>query len=154
MSPKDVGVDVEVRGEKKAAADLAAIGERADDIRDASYKVRTVYRKAEGRLFDVYGPGWPPLAESTRERKARAGVDSRLMRATGALFRAMTSPRASGQIDVRKPHELRFGTDLPYAIFHHVGKGVPKRLLIDLTPAERRQMTDELGDYIRKAETR
>src|SRR5215467_9736184 len=118
MAGRGLGFQVEVQGEDKAAADLEALGHRAADIRPLSYKVRTVFRKAEEERFDYSGPGWPPLAESTRDRKARQRLDPRMLRAKEALFRSLTSPRAAMQVDRRDRSEFEFGTTVPYAHFH------------------------------------
>jgi phage gpG-like protein len=145
---------IDAKGVQRTAKHMDDVARRAGNVKDASYKVRTVYRKAEERRFQSRGAGsWPALKESTREWKARTNSDPRMMRATNALYKALTSPRAGGQVDERKPDEFRFGTDLPYATFHDRGKGVPLRKLIDLTPAERQEIDDALGDYIARGDT-
>jgi phage gpG-like protein len=148
MAGKGLGLDIEVKGEEKAAADLAALGVRAGDIRPLSYKVRTIFRKAEQERFDYSGPGWPPLADSTRERKARQGLDPRAMRAKETLYRSLTSPRASFQVDRRDRTEFEFGTTVPYAHFHETGRGVPARPLIDLTPRQQHDINDAIAAFI------
>jgi phage gpG-like protein len=140
---------IEQRGAGVAAVHLARMGKRARDVRDASYKVRTVFRKAEESRFRSNGAGtWQGLADSTRQRKAAMGQDPRILRATGALYKSLTAPRASNQVDERKPDALRFGTSVPYAAFHDTGRGVPRRQLIDLTGAERRAIEDEIAKYV------
>lgn len=149
-----LGIDVQERGVDRAKRNLEEMGLRAKDVRGVSFKVRTVFRKAEERRFNSQGDGsWPPLAQATREAKARNGQDPRMLRATGALFRSLTSPRAAGQIDERRPDEFRFGTKLPYAQFHDTGRGVPKRKLIDLTVKERREIDDAISAFIARNET-
>ena len=146
---------IQAKGDERAARHMNDVAKRASDIKKASFKVRTIYRHAEEKRFQSRGGGsWPALKESTRESKARHNYDPRLMRASNALYRALTSPRARGQIDDRAEDQFRFGTTLPYARFHDTGKGVPTRKLIDLTPAERRDIDDALGDFIAKGETR
>lgn len=151
---KGLEPQIEVRGQRKAAIDLRQLGERSSDIRRVSEKVRSIYRKSNERRFDTSGSGtWPPLAADTKERKARAGLDPRPMRATGALYRSLTSPRASDQVDRRDPTEFRFGTTLPYARFHDLGTGgEKKRELIELTPAEQHQIRKIVSAYIARAE--
>ena len=146
---------LQARGIDRTAKHLSDVAKRAGDIKKASFKVRTIYRQAEERQFASRGGGaWPALKDSTREAKARKNYDPRPMRATNALYKALTAPRARGQVDERAEDEFRFGTDLPYAAFHDKGKGVPTRKLIDLTARERQDIDDALGDFIAKGETR
>lgn len=146
---------IQARGIQRATQHLGDVSKRAGDIKKASFRVRTIYRQAEEKRFQTRGGGsWPPLKESTRESKARHNSDPRLMRASNALYRALTSPRARGQIDERDTDEFRFGTTIPYARFHDTGKGVPARKLIDLTANERQDIDDALGDYIARGDTR
>lgn len=141
------------RGAGKAARDVNQLGRRASDVRPATSAVRTAFRQAEERRFDTGGAGsWPKLAEATREWKARRGLDPRILRATGALYRAMTAARAAGQVDERHPDELHFGTTLPYAKYHEQGKGVPKRDPIELTSQDRHKITQAIEKYIAKNE--
>lgn len=145
---------IDAKGVQRTAKHMNDVAKRAGNVKAASSKIRTVYRKAEERQFQSRGSGsWPALKESTRESKARHNYDPRLMRATNALYRALTSPRAAGQVDERKPDEFRFGTDLPYAGYHDRGKGVPLRKLIDLKPAERQDINEALEDFIAKGDT-
>lgn len=141
-------LSIEARGDKKAAADLHALGERAADIRRLSEKVRGIYRRSNERRFG-YQP-WPPLADATIERKARLGLDPRPERSTGALHRALTSARARGQIDERRPTQFRFGTDLPYAIHQQGTRHQPTRDLIKLSDSERREIEKLISEFVAK----
>lgn len=145
---------VEQRGAGVAAKHLADMGKRARAPKDASYKVRSIFRKAEAKRFDTKGAGtWKPLADSTRRNKAERNHDPRILRATNALYKSLTAPRASGQIDERdRTDQWRFGTSVPYAAFHDTGRGVPKRKLIDLTGTERKAIDDEIGKFIATGE--
>lgn len=140
---------VESKGVPEAVTDLRALAERGSDIRRVSEQVRSVYRRSNERRFDG-SAGWAGLAESTRERKTREGLDSRPMRATGALYRALTEPRASGQVDEREPTEFRFGVSLYYAHFSRGTKTEPERDLIDLSVRERHEIDDLISTYVSK----
>ena len=146
---------IEVRGARKAAVDLAALGERGSDIRRVSEQVRSVYRKSNERRFASNGLGsWPALAPSTVERKARAGAVAPPMVRTGALERSLTAPRASDQVDRRDKTEFRFGTTLSYAVYHDTGTGgEKKRELVELTASEREQISRLISGYVARAET-
>ena len=148
------GPFITAEGVAKAAYDLEALGLRAQrTTRDASYKVQTIFRKGEQRRFSSDGPGWPQLEQSTRERKQRENVDRGILRATEALFRSLTSTQAASQVDERTSDEMAFGTALPYARFHQHGKGVPQRVLIDLSPSDREQIDQAVCDFISKGST-
>ena len=140
-------VDIQQRGVPEATRELRQVGERGSDMRRIGGKVRTVYRGATQRQFESKS-GWPPLAGSTKERKARDGLDPRPLRATGALYRSMTASSAADQIDVREPDELRFGTTVPYAQFHEYGRGVPQRKLLVISPADEIEIERILAAYI------
>lgn len=140
---------VDERGANVAAKHLRDMGRRARDTRDSSYKVRTIFRKAEEKRFASQGAGtWAALKDSTSDKKRRLHQDPRVLRATNALYKSLTAPRATGQIDERTPDSMRYGTSVPYAAYHDQGKGVPKRRLIDLQPAERDEITKAIEDYI------
>ena len=145
---------IESRGAGKAAADLAAVGKRGSDIRQVANQVRTIYLRSNQRRFATNGGGqWPSLKPSTVDRKARQGIDPRpLHGATGDLYRSLTSAHAAEQIDTRDRTELRFGTTVPYAGFHDQGKGRMHRELIELTAAEREQVSQTISAYVAKAE--
>lgn len=146
---------IEARGVDRAAHALHNVGKRGADIKDSSYKVRSIFRNAEKERFASNGRGsWPALKEASRDAKARRNLDPRPMRASNALYKALTAPRARNQTDHRERDELRFGTDLPYAAVHDEGKSRPKRQLIDLTPAERRKIDVALEKYIAEGTTR
>jgi phage gpG-like protein len=140
---------IEARGIERATHALNGVSKRAGDIRDSSYKIRTIFRNAEKERFASNGRGsWDGLADSTKEYKARENQDPRVLRASNALYKSLTAPRAREQIDARERDELRFGTEVPYAVFHDQGRGVPTRTLIDLTPQERRRIDVALEKYI------
>ena len=143
---------IEVRGARKAAIDLHELGERGSDIRRVSEKVRAIYRKSNERRFGSNGLGaWPELADSTKDRKRRGGYDPRPMRRSGALERSLTSPRAAEQIDRRDKTEFRFGTTLGYAAYHDTGTGGEKRReLLELTAAERNEVSRLISEYVAK----
>jgi phage gpG-like protein len=145
---------IETRGAGKAAADLKQLGDRGSDVRRVADKVRKVYLRSNQRRFQTGGSGqWPSLKPSTVERKARQNLDPRPLRATGTLYRSLTSSRAADQVDQREATELRFGSTVPYAGYHDQGKGRMHRELIELTASERAQVSKAVSDYIAKAET-
>lgn len=144
---------ITVTGDEKAAADLLALGTRAEDIRATANDVKAIFHRAEEAVFASEGPGWPPLAEETRRIKSQTGRDPRLMRATGALYASLTAPAAANQYDARAPQALAFGTTVWYARFHQKGEGVPKRPLTKLQLKYRREIKLAMQGYIAHGKT-
>ena len=51
-----------------------------------------------------------------------------LLRKSGALFRSLVQPGAPGNVDIRSPHSLEYGTDIAYADYHEFGSSrIPAR---------------------------
>lgn len=117
-------------------------------MRAVGQTIERVFSASEQRVFDRAGPGWPPLATSTRRRKREQGLDPAILRATDALYRSLTTPNDSEGIQTAAPDSFRLGTSVPYARFHDAGIGTPRRKLIDLSPADRKQITKALERYI------
>ena len=129
---------VETRGVPKAVHDLHTVGQRAGDVRPLVDSVRRVYLRSNERNFGKLG--WPALAESTAERKARQGLDSRAEVASGALYRSLTAERAKGQTKRKKKSEFRFGSRLFYAAWQQGTKTQPARDMIHLSPTDLAQI--------------
>jgi len=148
-----LGFVVEAVGAAKAASDLELMGKRAQNVRPLDAVIRRVFLESEKERFEGQNqrPKWPPLADSTRERKARQGLDPRALRATQALHASLTQEGAAGQVDEPSPGSFRFGTKLPYAFYHDTGTGVPKRKLVGLTTKQRSGIKEIVGHYIASA---
>lgn len=142
-------------GADKAAKTINDTGKRANDARPAASKVRTAYREVELNIFAHNGgaQAWEKLKDSTRENKRRRNQDHGVLRASGALYKALTAPRAKYQVDDRAAHEFRFGTTLPYAVFHEEGKGQAKRPTQAFTQAQQRHINKAIEDYIATGHT-
>jgi len=149
---KPPAVKVEVRGVAKASLDLRALGVRASDLRPASRKLFRVLEGAEAAQFDSHR-GWPPLAPTTLENKARDGYPAQILVRTGALHDSLTRPRDSHAIREVREGELKFGSRLPYAHFAAGTKTQPKRPLFQLRRSDERQLASILTEYIAKGQT-
>jgi phage gpG-like protein len=151
-----LGFVAEAIGVGKAAYDLEQMGKRAENVRPLDAVIRKVFLESERERFDGMNqrPKWPPLAQSTVERKARQGLDPRPLRATGLLRASLTEPGAPGQVDQPTPGSFRFGTKVPYAFYHDTGTGVPKRKLVGLTVKQRGTIKEVVGEYIATAHER
>jgi phage gpG-like protein len=139
-------MEVEQHGLEKAVADLDKLGDRAKDIRPLGRQLGRIVADSNERRYSTRGNGrWAPLAASTQARKARAGQDSRILRATGALHNSLVHP----QMNAESGTELRFGTDVPYARFADRGtRNEPQRKLMELRPSEVRETEKLVNDYV------
>lgn len=136
---------VSCTGAQETAAQLERVSDRGSDIGKAAAKVRTVYRKAQEEHFASANHGsWPALDKRTVEAKGSA----RILRRTDALYKSLTAARASFQVDDRSHSVLTFGTSVPYAPFHDLGRGVPRRALMEFTAAEQKAMAEALGQFV------
>lgn len=148
-------LNITVKGDDKAAKTIADTGKRANNVKPGASKIRTAYREAEMAIFEHNGGAvsWEKLKDSTRAAKRRRGQDRGILRASNALYKALTAPRSSYQVDDRQPHELRFGTTLPYAQYHEEGRGQAKRPTQAFTPAQLRRINDAIGEFIATGDT-
>jgi hypothetical protein len=142
-----VKLEVQQKGASKAALDLRALGLRASDVRKVGTQIGRVVAASNKRRFDSRGGGkWPALATSTKEKKARQGDDPRILRASGQLYKDLTSTRPlKADTD-----ELVFGTKLRYAHFSLGTKNEPRRDPIQLRVSDRREITRIISRYVVK----
>lgn len=148
-------IELDVAGDKQLAREVLRLGDRAVDATPAFAKVVTDLAEHERRQFETEGGlasgGWTPLAASTIAAKRAAGLDPRILRATGALYRSLTQPLGGGSDAIRevRPDEMRFGTSLRYARFHQLGTDrMPQRREIELRERDRADVVKTLQRYI------
>lgn len=143
-------LEIRTVGDDKAAKTIADTGKRANNVKPGASKIRTAYRDAEYEIFSRNGGAvaWEALKQSTREAKRRRGQDHGVLRASGALYKSLVASRAGYQVDDRQPHELRFGTTLPYAGYHEEGRGQARRPTQAFTASQHRKINDAIADYI------
>jgi len=98
--------------------DLKLIAERARDVRPAMEGIIDRIYDAAAKQFDSQGAyartPWPANAESTVERKARLGLDPRVLHATLDLRDSLTHPGGSN-FAFAQHNGLIFGTAVEYA---------------------------------------
>jgi hypothetical protein len=139
-------------GQNKSADVLNSIGGRGADARPAWPAIFTLFTGYSEKRWQEEGPGWPPLAESTKETKARKNQDPRLMRVTGALQKSLVADRARGGIRKKSRYQLVYGSKVFYARFHQTGRGTPKRVLVEVTPELSRDITGALERFVVKGD--
>ena len=119
---------------------------RADDLAPAMESVLDGILESARKQFDTEGGhgsgGWDALAESTVERKAREGLDSRILHATLDLRRSLTE-RGGANVAIPQRDGLIVDTTVPYAKYLK-----DKRPLIQPTELERRGWIRSIQKYI------
>lgn len=101
--------------------------------------------------------GWQPLSPQWTAFKAKHRFRPEILRQKRkgpTLFKSVTKKGASGQVLSVGPHELQFGTKIPYAAIHqHGGTGpkgqiIPQRPFLFTTPKDREAIGDLLREYV------
>lgn len=149
-----LGFDIESHGDEQAARLLREMGKRGADPRPVFQQIATELQFAEGAWFASEGAGtWPPLAERTRAWKASQGQPSAPLIATGALIRSLTVKRGSASRRTVTTKQLRFGTRVPYAVFHQKARSGHSRLpsrppLVPVERQTRKQMVRDVTAFL------
>jgi len=138
---------VETKGVEKAELNLRELGVRAKDIRPLTRDLSRIFEHSTKKRFEG-SAHWPPLAESTLERKSAEGLDHGILRATDSLYKSLTNPGDKNAVRKGKPGEFVFGTKLRHGRFAKGTKTQPKRELINLTAQERREAAKTISSYI------
>jgi len=93
-------------------------------------------------------PDGNPWAKLKRPRRNSKGRD-RILQDTGALRTSVTAKGARGNIDLKTPTSLTWGTNLHYAKFHQDGtKHIPKREFLGIGEKLAEKMEAVAYDYI------
>lgn len=147
-----LGFGIESKGDEAAAKLLRGLGKSAADPRPAFQQIADELRLGEAAWFASDGRGeWPHLAEATVAYKQREGMPSQPLVRTGALLRSLTAQRGASSRRTVTAKQMRFGTRVPYAVFHQEGRGVPlRRVLVPVDLRTRRRMVADVRDYLMK----
>jgi phage gpG-like protein len=158
MSParaeSPLGFDIEAHGDETAARVLKGLGKRGADPRPVFQTISEELQFAEGAWFASHGRGaWPPLADRTLSYKASQGQPAAPLIATGALIRSLTVKRGSASRRTITPKQLRFGTRVPYAVFHQKARTGHSRLparppLVPVDTQTRRKMVKDVQGFL------
>jgi hypothetical protein len=136
-----VQIEVEVFGDKQISRHLLRFGERAvraTPLWNSLYRDLQNIERVQFLTEGAHGSGgWAALAPSTIADKERRGLSPWILRASEILFNSLTG-RGLGQIKEIGPDFMRFGSDIPYGIYHQRGTvHMPMRKVIDITEPER-----------------
>jgi phage gpG-like protein len=137
-------------GARVFSRDLLRFGENAADLTDAMRDVATILRHASERQFDTEGgytgEKWPELAASTQRDRARHHFPPRhpILQRTHRLMDSLTRAADPDHIEEPSADSLRFGTRVPYAVYHQSSRPrhkIPFRPPVGLTEADKRQIS-------------
>jgi phage gpG-like protein len=168
-----VKLQLEVKDDRRVAAQLQGMGDRARDARPAMKRVRDIMASGVVRAIESkgasIGAAWPELADATKERKKRQGLPAEPLVASGALLnslrggarRILRASRSSAVVGTRvayaRYHERGFTETAKQAkhlakYFNDAGrvgrKGVPRRKLVGIAPHDRTKAVAIVQDYL------
>lgn len=143
--------DIDIRGDEDLREELDDLGDKSKNLKPALNRVMRIIVARYRRRFSGGGQ-WQPLSTATVERKSRQGLDPRIMRASGALERALTSPgRTAGRTQSVGKSSVRVGVGkkLFYARFQHFGTDhIPARPLFGWEFEDRKAAINVLDRYL------
>jgi hypothetical protein len=144
---------LEVLGEEQVNRTLLRFGENAahgQKLWEQMYKDLLMVERVQFLTEGAHGSGgWAKLKATTVASKKRQGLEPWILRATEALFHSLTEEGGEGQIREITDTFLRFGTEVPYAIYHMTGTHrMPARKPVQLTTEERIELTKMVQRFI------
>lgn len=155
-------IRVGVTGADKLESKFDNLAQIPNDFRDAWEAMAEDFWRHENRVFEEEGPGWRPLALSTRWDRHYHGYPAShpILVRTGALKASLTDGFADGAIYEVYPTHMTLGTDLKtkdgYTLgaLHQFGSfkvpdHPPKRPPVTITPDLQRSWNRRLVNWLR-----
>jgi phage gpG-like protein len=147
-------IDVQIFGEQIVRRRLVRFEHGAVDASLALREVVRILRSSTVANFASRGASsgsrWRDLAPSTVARKRRLGLDPRILRATHRLFNSIIgsgSPGGDEHIEEIGPDSLRWGSTVPYGVYHGSSKPrhrIPYRPPVRLSDVDKRKIVKVL----------
>jgi phage gpG-like protein len=144
----------EAFGEQTLSREIVRFKDRGMDMRPAFRKIHESFIGVEGYQFRTEGGlsgGWAPLAPSTVEAKAKAGLDPRILHATHRLRDSLTTFEGEDHIYEARPDEMKVGSETPYGIFHQSTAPrtkLPRRPPVEIKETTKRRWIKYLQAYL------
>lgn len=142
---------IEGLGEKIVDRELTRFSDRLEQPTEALEVVATLLREAVEQQFATEGQhasgGWPKLAQSTIDRKARLGLDPHILRATDHLMNSLIHKYDPDHIERLLGSSLVFGSTDSVGVYHQSSMArskIPYRPPIALTQGDKMQMVKEM----------
>ncbi len=145
-------IEFDFYGEKQVKRRIMRPGKYAGHLRPLFNNLADFFMDIEIGQFASDGARgsrpWKPLKPETVRRKERAGLDPRILRATGALYESLTQRGDRDQKLYIMEDFMIFGSKVEYGFFHQNARGVPRRRPIEFTEKDRRETVKKIQRYI------
>lgn len=139
-------LQVEGYGETVLRRQLTRFADNLEAPASALESVGLLMRESTAEQFSSQGGnsgGWQELADSTKQQKARLGLDPRILHATGALVESLTQKFDPRHIERVSGDSLTFGSTVAYGVYHQSSRPrtrLPFRPPIALTENDKRRI--------------
>jgi phage gpG-like protein len=148
-----VKFSIQTYGDQIVARNLQRFGKSAEHAEPALELVADEIRQIEVAVFSGQGRrgggSWKFLSREWAARKARLGLDPRIMFATERLFRSMTRQGHPDQRVRISGTVLNFESRRPGAVAHQKGIAhMPRRQFIKFTEEDKRYMAKIIQRYL------
>lgn len=143
--------EVTVDGEKQLDRALSRFGDHLGDMRPFFQKASEMISSAVEEQFETEGSrtsGWAPLSPRYAAWKMAQVGNQPILVFTGRMKKSLIG---EGPDSIREADrdQLRWGTSVPYAIFHQRGTSrMPQRRIIDLTEQDRQDLMKALQRFM------
>ena len=146
-------IEFDFYGEKQVKREILRPGKQAENLRPLFNNLADFFMDIEEGQFASQGVrgsgGWKPLEFETIRRKEKAGQDTRILRATNALYESLTKRGDPGQHLEINDDYMVFGSWLARGSYHQRGAGhLPRRRPIDFTATDRRETVKRVQRWI------
>jgi phage gpG-like protein len=148
-------LNIEVFGEVELSRQILRFTQVAEDMRPAFNDIHTDFLDVERRQFEGQGIGpsgkWAPLADSTKEAKARAGLDPRILIATERLFKSLTDESDADHVYFTTADSMRIGSAVGYGKFHQSREArsrLPRRPPVDLKESTKKKWVKYIQGWL------
>lgn len=147
-------ISISAFGETEMSRELLRWSFAAYDMRPAFDRIHDSFTRREIYQFSTQGGlsgGWAPLAASTVAYKARAGLDPRILVATGKLKNSLTRKGNENHVYTVTPDSMFIGSSVEYGKFHQSRAErhkLPRRPVVVLDDATRRNWVKILQTWL------
>jgi Phage virion morphogenesis family len=151
---------VEIAGDTQLRRRLLRIGSNATNLRPVFTAIANDFNEIERTQFDSEGAyasgGWKPLTSATLARKRELHQDPRVLHATLAMERSLTTKSGRGshrvitKTSMAVTTSVRSSKGFPYPAVHQNPQRsrLPRRRPVELSPANRKRWVKSLQRFV------
>jgi hypothetical protein len=121
-------LEIQLFGDQQVNRRLLRFASNVEDASPAFEAIADELYRIEREQFNTEGKygsgGWEPLADATIDAKLHdpdpvvRNNAHNILRATDALFKSLVDEHDPGNTKIVQPHQLVFGTSVPWAKYH------------------------------------